>query len=64
MAKRYETKGFVQNMDTMKMLPANYEVYVSKDTHTTMTFAIKDNNIAYCIDISQIVKDLVNKANI
>lgn len=64
MAKRYETKGFLQNLDENKMLPVNYEVYVSKDSHSTMTIAIKGNTMAYCVDITDIAKDIVNKATI
>ena len=64
MAKRYETKGFLQNVELNKMLPVKYEVFVSKDKHTTMTIAIKGNATAYTVDITDIAKDIVNKATI
>ena len=68
MGKMYKAKGFVQNLKTMQMLPAVFDVVVSKDSHTTITIAFEKLEMAYCVNFTQIIEELnkmgkVNESN-
>ena len=64
MSKRYKADGFLQNIETMQMIPTQFDVFVSKDSHTTVTVGHEKMDIQYCVDFTQIAKDLARKATI
>ena len=64
MAKHYKANGFLQNLETMQMLPVEFDVYVSKDSHTTVTVGHEGMDVSYCVDFTQISKDLARKTTI
>ncbi len=64
MAKHYKAKGFLQNINTMKMMPVEFDVLVSKDSHTTVTIGHEQLDYSYCVEFSQIAKDIIMKSKL
>ena len=58
--KQYENvRGFVCMLNSMKIIPSEFIVSVSNDSHCTLSIcSIAAPDIQYSIDFTDIVKDL------
>lgn len=61
MSKLYKANGFLQNIETMQMIPTEFDVAVTKDNHITVTVAQRHMDVSYCVDFTEIAKDLAEK---
>ena len=59
-SKRFNCKGFIQNIDNMDMARCDFIVTVSNDNHCTVSFAPDDRGlpIQYCVDFTKVLKAL------
>lgn len=66
MTKQYIVKGFIQNIAVGKMLPSEFIVSVSNDTHCTVSVAPNDSKLPmqYSVDFTKVLEDLKKEKQI
>ena len=59
--KEYKTIGFIQNTKTMEMLPAEFNVLITKDNHCTLGIYNEQLDLGYSVDFTKILKEILKE---
>lgn len=59
--KEFEVRGLIQDVKAMRMIPCEYQVTVSNDSHCTVSVAPEGSYIQYCLDFTKVLKALEGK---
>ena len=59
--KKYKAIGFIQNTKTMEMLPAEFNVLITKDNHCTLGIYNEQLDLGYSVDFTKILKEILKE---